>query len=419
MKRLAGLVGLNRLHSAAVVLPTPEFFPDEFHGDEASAGRLLARLCGYMRVDPAAVQLEVRPDDHMTGAAGLYEPGRRRTIAVTSSRLASPTYLVPVLAHELAHEVLLGGGLLAADDPDHEYLTDLLPTFLGLGVLSANGTVYDTSWSDGPTGWSLVGKQGYLTSRELGYALALFAFARGEGRPGWERHLRPDAAVPFRAGLRYLRRTGDTLFQPDTAAVRDAPLSPDDLGDWLRSGSPGRQLAALWDVADGGPPHPDLLDAVRSRIGSRDTDIAAAAVEALGAFGAAAADAVPELVQALWYGAPEVRPAAAAALGRLGADPATTVPALGAVLADRDSAVVRAATEALARFGPAAAPCVPRLTATIAAALVAGNPEWVSHAVAALHAVAPDLRAALREHIPDPEHQRQVRITMRELGLDG
>ncbi len=95
----------------------------------------------------------------------------------------------------------------------------LVPTFLGLSALSANGTVYDASWVDGDFGMSMVGKQGYLTPREIGYALALVAFARGGWKPGWARHIRPDAAVPFRAGLHYLRKTGDTLFHPDTAAL--------------------------------------------------------------------------------------------------------------------------------------------------------------------------------------------------------
>ncbi|MBN9520023.1 HEAT repeat domain-containing protein [bacterium] len=418
MKRLAQLLGINRLLSAPVILPTSEFFPDPFHADEASAAALLDRLCGYMRVAPHSVRLEVRDDDDMTGAAGLYEPDRhQRTIVVTRSRLGSPVYLVPVLAHELGHEILLGGGLLTADDPDHEWLTDLVPTFLGLGILSANGTVYDASWTDGSFGMSMVGKQGYLTSRELGYALALFAFARDEWKPGWACHLRPDAAVPFRAGLRYLHKTGDTLFHPDTAPLPDRPLDPAELGERLRHGSPGFRLAALWDVANTDAPAPDLLDAVRGCVGDRDRDIAAGAVAALAAFGPVAAAAIPELIQAVWYGESEVRPAAARALGRMGADADTVVPALGKVLADRDSAVVRAAVEALAEFGPAAAPCLPELTATIAGAVVAGQFDRVSETILALRAVTADVRAAIRNHLPDPEHQRQARIALKELGL--
>lgn len=417
MTRLAQLLGTNRLLAAPVVLPTPEFFPDPYRGDEASAAALLRRLCGYMNVAPSAVRLEVRPADAMDGAAGLYEGGTPATIAVSDSLLGHPVFLAPCLAHELAHEILLGGGRLTAADPDHEYLTDLVPAFLGLGVLTANGTVYDAAWTDGNFGLSVVGKMGYLTSRELGYALALFAFARGEWKPGWARHLRPDAAVPFRAGLRYLRATGDTLFHPDTAALPDRPLDPAELNERLRHGSPGFRLAALWDVADADAPAPDLLGAVRGCVGDRDRDIAAAAVEALAAFGPAAAAAVPELILAVWYGEPEVRPAAARALGRFEADAATVVPALGKVLADRDAAVVRAAVEALAGFGPAAAACVPELTATIAAAVTAGQFDQVNESILALRAVTADVRAAIRTHLPDPEHQRQARIALKELGL--
>jgi len=75
MKRLAGLLGFDRLLSAPVVLPTPEFFPDPFGADVASAPALLRRVCGYLGVDPAAVRLDVRPDDRRDGAAGLFEAG--------------------------------------------------------------------------------------------------------------------------------------------------------------------------------------------------------------------------------------------------------------------------------------------------------------------------------------------------------
>lgn len=170
-------------------------------------------------------------------------------------------------------------------------------------------------------------------------------------------------------------------------------------------------------MADAEAPEADLLGAVRGLIGSRDRDLAAAAVEALGAFGPVAAAAVPELVLALWYGEPEIRPAAAETLGRLRADPDTTVPALGRVLADRDAAVARAAVAALAQFGPAAAPCLPQLVATIAAAVVEGQHEQVNATLWAMSAVTPDVRAAVREYLTDPEHQRQARIALKELGL--
>ena len=42
-----------------------------------------------------------------------------------------------------------------------------------------------------------------------GYALALFAKARGERKPGWLKHLRPDVRVPCKRGIRYLTETGD------------------------------------------------------------------------------------------------------------------------------------------------------------------------------------------------------------------
>ena len=179
-----------------------------------------------MGVNPATLTLEVRPDADMPGAAGLYQVGDRSHILIAESKLGTPPELLGTLAHEVAHELLLKGKHLTADTSDHELVTDLLPVYLGTGVLLANATVRVSSETSG--GWHFwsISKQGYLSSITLGYALAVFAFVRGEEQPAWANHLRTDAAVTLKAGLAYLRKTDDTLFHTDTAGPVAAERRP-------------------------------------------------------------------------------------------------------------------------------------------------------------------------------------------------
>jgi len=207
--------GRQRLNEIRVVLPTPEFFPDGYDGDEPSVQAILDRVCGYLRVDAARVELAFyseagRPhliDEHgrpTGGTAGLYEEGEKSTIWVEASQLDDPTALVATLAHELSHVLLLGERRIDPETDDMEQVTDLLTVFLGFGIFTANTTVRE-SYEDGGNWhrWQ-IGRQGYLTQCVLGYALAFFAWLRGESDPAWAKYLRPDVRSPFRNGLRFL-----------------------------------------------------------------------------------------------------------------------------------------------------------------------------------------------------------------------
>ena len=84
--------GRDRPRKVTVVLPRPEFFPDEYHATEDDARCILDRVCGYMDVDPATVEMslydETDPlaynpfiaEQTQHGTAGLYhaEGGKYR-----------------------------------------------------------------------------------------------------------------------------------------------------------------------------------------------------------------------------------------------------------------------------------------------------------------------------------------------------
>jgi hypothetical protein len=416
MRWLADRFGLDRLRTARVVLPTEEFFPARLAGDQAGARECLDRMCGYMGVDPTAVTLEVVADDDMPGAAGLYQMRTRSAICVAESQLTSPPQLLATLAHELAHEILLKGGYLTQATADHEQVTDLLPVILGTGIFVANATVqFASSFSGGWSYWNM-SRQGYLNSIALGYALALFAFARGEDSPDWAAHLRTDAAITLRAGLNYVSKTGDTLFHPDTAGGSRPPAAAD-VTDRLTHRSPSVRIGALWDIGEYGLPPADLLEAVAARIGDRDPDVRRAAAHTLGTFGVAAAGFVPRLIDAVRHGRPAVQAAAAGALGEIGADPETTVPVLAGAVADPSAMVSCAAAAAVARYGPAAAPAAPAVLAALEAWALEQDGR-LPHLVAALRAISQDPAGRVKEHFAgtDGEIRRLILGVLRDQG---
>jgi hypothetical protein len=404
MRWLADRFGAERLLQTRVVLPTDFTLP--FGRDDKSLRRLFDRVCDCMGVSPEKVVLQFVDDEDplIDGAAGLYQQRRRSIISVRRSQLDDPERLLATFSHELAHELLLGGGLLDRDVSDHEWVTDLLPVFLGIGIFLANGTIRDWSTSSGTTSWSWMSRQGYLPSRMFGYAFALFAFVRGETDPPWAHHLRLDASAALHAGLRFLRKTGDSLFTPDTIHDKLQPLTPAAALDRLRTGTPTFRLATLWDIRDESLTDPEVLAAVRACLDDRDPHIVAEAAHTLATFGPAAEESVPRLVDLLWHGSSKIKIGVAEALGAIGSRPANVVPELTALLeAEEDLKVVGAAAGALRCFGAAAASAVPLLLNALKPALLATDGECARCLLAALRAASDDPRRQLQNHFTDPE----------------
>lgn len=216
---LEGHFGLERLRKATVILPSPKFFPDAFHGTEEDARRMLDRICAYMDIDPATIELSLYADRNPVhegewrhGTAGLYHPdGGKFRIWVEVTNLDDPLALVGTMAHELGHVHLLGHGRISGDVEDHEPLTDLLTVYFGMGVFTANSVIREHYWHAGQvSGWSM-GRMGYLGMHVYGYALARFARARGEDGAQWAQELRLDVRSAFRQAMRFLAAEGDSV----------------------------------------------------------------------------------------------------------------------------------------------------------------------------------------------------------------
>lgn len=197
--------GSERLRKSEVVLPTPQFFPDTYEATPEDVRGLLDRMCFYVGVDPATVEVSVyqhanlvRDGDWQRGADGLYvEADGVFHVAIEERTVNDPLALVATMAHELGHVLLLGHGRLPPDTEDHEPLTDLLTVFLGLGVITANAVIREEYRDVGHWArWSMK-RSGYLTMPQYGYALAWFARARGEQHPDWAGALRLDVRTAF------------------------------------------------------------------------------------------------------------------------------------------------------------------------------------------------------------------------------
>jgi len=227
-RRLDTVLGRPRMLDAEVILPSVEYFPDNYDRTPASAEALFRRVCSYMKVTPEAVELEIFADEIKElqnllpswrgasgGCAGLYthdpsgaeeQQHRNMVVAVKSSQLEDPLALVATIAHELGHVILLGGKLLDPKLSDHEPLTDLLTVYLGLGIFTPNSAARFRQYQDErKAGWSMH-RLGYLPEEVFGYAMARFAAERNEPKPAWAQHLSANVRAYYKRSRAWLEQ---------------------------------------------------------------------------------------------------------------------------------------------------------------------------------------------------------------------
>jgi hypothetical protein len=221
-QRLSMLFGKDKTLKTEVILPIDKYFADKYEKNEAGLETLFQRVCAFMEVERTKVELVMIPDhsaglretmpywsDHHSGAAGLYDSGSEAdipTVALRETLAADPMAAVAVMAHELAHVILLGEKLIDRDSKDMEQMTDLATVFLGMGIFTANVAFrYEKHSTYRTEGWS-VSKTGYLSEEMFGYALAKFAFERKESQPAWANYLSSNIHSHFKRSLKWLTK---------------------------------------------------------------------------------------------------------------------------------------------------------------------------------------------------------------------
>ena len=377
MAWLSRQLGIERLLNAEVAIPLTAEFP-KFDYSEESARSVFLNVCQRMEIDPGEIDLQFHPHEELPTALGMYDQeSDQTTVRIAESELLDLESFIAVSAHELCHHILLSGGLISTDEPDHEEVTDLLSVYLGFGVFAANAVLREAT---GDYLWRLR-RSGYLSSYSHGYALSLFAFVRNEMRPSWRSFLRADAASSFHAGLRYLRRTGDSAFGVSSASAPDSPSVSEVVKD-LRSQFDGRRVEALWQVFERKLKGDDIHEAVRDATRSNNYIVRYEAATAIAAMGLDVSTIVGDLSHLLTDPHVEVRAAAVRAFGLAPAHDIAVLPSVIPRLEDGDRRVVCQAIAFISDMGPTAVSAVEPLLRALRTALIAGD-DVVGDATAA------------------------------------
>ncbi len=219
--------GLHILLERPILLATDEFFPDPYDGSSKAVKQLFRRVCGYMEVDPQDVEFKLFTDRKsfkgatlgltQSFAAGTWHGGdeswQKGVIRIERSAVDQPSDLIGTMAHELAHQRLLGERRADPNAYDNELLTDLTTLFYGFGAFLANNPRKSTGKLSRWPGTKLYRPE-YISLPMLGYALAHIAWFRDESRPAWAKALGWAPRAVFKEELRYLQETADSTFKP-------------------------------------------------------------------------------------------------------------------------------------------------------------------------------------------------------------
>ena len=225
--------GYEQFLGAELVLPTDAYFPIESGlSGHALAEAIFAQVKTHARMDQWPCRLEPQePDPNLVvGEAQIlqgYEPspagtfsvrgdaediGDAVTITYNPKLLSDPMSLVATFAHELSHFLLASApGLPPGEEELLEFATDLTAVHLGFGIFMANSSFQFQQHGDAISmGWS-TNRQGYMTERQLVFALAIFAHLQDIPASEVTGHLKPSLAKLFRKAVRYLERQQSRL----------------------------------------------------------------------------------------------------------------------------------------------------------------------------------------------------------------
>ncbi|MEZ6113777.1 MAG: hypothetical protein R3C99_22610 [Pirellulaceae bacterium] len=201
--------GRDWLCSRSIVLLTRSDFPEPFTNDEASARVVFERLCEFVDFPTDKIQLQFwniapRASDGAVHFVSHEVVDDRIRIDLNAALLHEPVGLTAALASELARIRLDARHGMSNEEDDDEMLAELFTVMLGLGVLTSNGAIFESTRDDG--GWTRweMRQRSQMTLPTYGYALALFAHLRGDIQCAWQRHLRLDVRTAFRRSVKFL-----------------------------------------------------------------------------------------------------------------------------------------------------------------------------------------------------------------------
>jgi len=351
---LVDLLGLERLRSVRVVLPTEEDFPEVF-SDELDPAAILRRVATHLELEPNEVELQVIKEvddafarDRWGLLTGRYIPAPEGPrIRLEEEDAGDPETLVARLALELGRHDLQRAGYLEPGLEEGGLSPELYAILRGFGVIVANAHLREQGGIQAYLGWWKSSHLGGLDDAAHGYALGLFAWLRAEGKPAWASGLRSEVRRHLQAALKYLGKTGDSLVQPQGVHRSLAALSDTQLATWLTTGSASARINALWAVLEDGSPSAAVAAAVLPNVGHDQRGVREHALWTIRGSGFEEDAAVPLILDGLVDTSEAVRVAAVAALATTCSDAVVMQTELLPLLDGQAAPVVQTAAVAL------------------------------------------------------------------------
>lgn len=217
---LGEALGEDKLLAIENVTPSKRFFDRNFDGSERDARFILQTCMELMHVKKDRIVLEFYSEGNRvlddgtiitttadifgssSGASGTYQKQKDKAIIrIEKGQLKHPESLIATIAHELAHEKLLGENRIIEND---EYLTDLTAIAYGFGIFIANAKFQFSNGINGGFGWQMA-SQGYLPEQVSAYAMASLALKKGETSYPYKSHLNASVRKYFERSLDYLK----------------------------------------------------------------------------------------------------------------------------------------------------------------------------------------------------------------------
>jgi Peptidase family M48 len=218
LRKLIERMGAEQFLCAAIVQPSPRYFPDPWSGTVADVHRLTQRLMSLAGLGHLTFSLsgfDESSDSWDAGTAGWFAGIRngRCHFGVHVGQLRDPEAAVGVMAHEVAHAWRHHHHLVADARDLEELITDLTTIYLGFGVFTTNNTDRYRSSSDwNVTSWS-ISSAGYLPPPSMAWALALQVAARGDRveANAVARDLEPNQQAAFHEATEEIERDSSWL----------------------------------------------------------------------------------------------------------------------------------------------------------------------------------------------------------------
>ncbi|MBC8289486.1 MAG: HEAT repeat domain-containing protein [Planctomycetes bacterium] len=359
------VLGASHLRTVEVIEPGGDLF-ESTDDPDLLIGRIFEQVCRWMDVPSSSLRLKLISGLEMADLYGAQNHGR---IEAAKSLYAIPAQedepatllisaqidlelerLLAIIARGVAHDVLRTRipDLFAAEDRMQSI--DLVPVFFGLGPSVANSTVREVNGEYGMTSTFQISRTGHLSAELFGYALALFSWVRGEPLPDWSRRLRLDAKETMKAGLKFLAKTNDCVFDADSFGYRTQLDSVASLRSALGETSATQQMNALLNLVTQPEEAQQLADEIIPILRSRDRDLRAQAVHTLAWSAAENEESLGAILSLDVDPDSPVRFAVAAALRPGSTDDESSIRTLAELLTDRDPGVSRQAAARLLEF---------------------------------------------------------------------